>query len=50
MIKSYLYINSTADKGKAVFTNEKIAAGTIVEVSPAIVMNKEDRLHIDKTL
>ena len=43
MIHSSLYIDITEKKGKAVFTNEGIAAGEIIEVSPVIVMRKEDR-------
>ncbi|MES1223519.1 MAG: SET domain-containing protein [Bacteroidota bacterium] len=50
MIKSYLYIETTAQKGRAVFTHEKIAAGTVIEIAPVIVMSKEDRKHLDKTL
>lgn len=50
MIKPYLYIEKTMNKGKAVFTSERIPAGTIVEVSPVIVMSREDRGHLDKTL
>ena len=50
MIKPYLYLKRTADKGRAVFTRERIATNTIIEESPVIVMSKEDRLHLDKTL
>lgn len=50
MIKPYLYIDKTSGKGKGVFSREKIAAGTVVEISPVIVMSKEDRVHLDKTL
>lgn len=50
MIKPYLYIDQVKDKGRAVFTSEMIPAGTVVEISPVIVMNREDRLHLDKTL
>lgn len=50
MIKEYLYIGKTAKKGKAVFTNEKIAAGTIIEISPVIVLSKVERVLLDKTL
>jgi SET domain-containing protein len=49
MIKPYLYLNATDNKGRGVFTKERIASGTIVEESPVIVMNKEDRFHLDKT-
>jgi len=50
MIKSYLYIDKTRQKGKAVFTNIKIAAGTIIEIAPVIVMSIQDRAYLDKTL
>src|SRR4051812_48572502 len=50
MIKPYVYIGSIEGKGKAVFTEEDIPAGTIIELSPVIVMSKEDRQHLDKTL
>lgn len=50
MIKPYLYVQIAGRKGKGVFTKEKIAAETIIEESPVIVMNKNDRYHLDKTL
>lgn len=50
MIKSYLYVEQTAGKGRAVFTNEKIASGTVIEIAPVIVMSKTDREFLDKTL
>ncbi len=50
MIKRYLHIGNTADKGRGVFTNERIPANTIIEIAPVIVMQKKDRIHLDKTL
>jgi SET domain-containing protein len=50
MIKPYLLINNTSNMGKGVFTQERIPAGTTIEISPVIVMKKEDREHLDKTL
>ncbi|MEJ7625426.1 MAG: SET domain-containing protein-lysine N-methyltransferase [Ferruginibacter sp.] len=50
MVKAYLYIGNSVEKGKGVFTAEPISGGVEVEISPVIVMNKEDRLHLDKTL
>ena len=50
MIKQYLYLNRTSSKGRGIFTKEKIAANTIIEDSPVIVMNAEDRVQLDKTL
>lgn len=50
MLKSCLFINATKDKGRGVFTREAIPPETVIEVAPVIVMNKEDRLYLDKTL
>ncbi|MEI8053014.1 MAG: SET domain-containing protein-lysine N-methyltransferase [Bacteroidota bacterium] len=40
----------TEKKGKGVFSGHDIDAGVIVEVSPVIVMKKEERVFLDKTL
>ena len=50
MLSQYLYIDNTKDKGRGVFTRKKIAEGTIVEISPVIVMTGEDRKLLDQTL
>ncbi len=50
MLKDYLHVQPTDNKGRGVFTAEPIPAGTEVEISPVIVMKKEDRVHLDKTL
>ena len=50
MVKPYLYIGSSTDKGRGIFTLERIPAGTVIEVAPVIVMKPEDRIHLDKTL
>ena len=50
MIKPYLYVKTTAKKGRAVFTKERIPANLVIEDSPVIVMTKEDRFFLDKTL
>lgn len=50
MIKAYLYLKTIKNKGRSVFTRERIPANTVIEQSPVIVMNKEDRMHLDKTL
>lgn len=50
MLKDYLQVKITGKKGRGVFTNQAIPAGTMVENSPVIVMKKADRLHLDKTL
>lgn len=49
MIQPYLTIVDTPMKGRGVFTSEAIAAGTIVEISPVIVMSAEERVLLDQT-
>ena len=50
MLKSYLFVNETTEKGRGVFTRERIPANTVVELAPVIVMESKDREHLDKTL
>jgi uncharacterized protein len=50
MLKPYLFVNETVEKGRGVFTRERIPANTIVELAPVIVMEHKDRQHLDKTL
>ena len=50
MLLSYLQIKNTTTKGRGVFTNQDIETDTIVEVAPVIVLGKNDRENIDKTL
>ncbi len=50
MIKQYLYLNKASSKGRGIFTKEKIAANTLIEDSPVIVMTAEERILLDKTL
>jgi uncharacterized protein len=50
MLKPYLFVNETTEKGRGVFTRERIPANTVVELAPVIVMENKDREHLDKTL
>lgn len=50
MIKSYLHVMQTKEMGRGVFAAERIPANTVIEISPVIVMSKEDQQHLDKTL
>lgn len=50
MLKPYLFVENTEDRGRGVFTRERIPAGTVIEISPVIVMQQQDREHLDKTL
>jgi len=50
MILPCIYIADTKRMGRGVFTNENIAEGTIIETSPVIVMSREERKLLDRTL
>lgn len=50
MLKPYLFVESTTEKGRGVFTRERIPANTVIEIAPVIVMERSDREHLDKTL
>ena len=50
MIASSLYIEKSNGKGRGVFTNASIAAGTIIEISPVVVMSGDERKLLDQTL
>ena len=50
MILPNLFIAPTISMGLGVFTSENIEAGTIVEISPVIVMSNEERKLLDQTL
>lgn len=50
MLLSSLFIASSSDRGRGVFTSEPIAEGSTVEESPVIVMNGEERKLLDQTL
>ncbi len=50
MIQPFLYIGSSKDKGRGVFTDKKIGANWIVEISPVIVMSGVEQELLDQTL
>ncbi len=50
MQKPYLVVENTPEKGRGVFTRERIPANTIIEIAPVIVMERSEREHLDKTL
>lgn len=50
MQKPYLYIDVVENMGRGVFTKKDIAAATVIETAPVIVMSKEERELLDKTL
>lgn len=50
MILPCLTFAPSPGRGRGVYTSEPIASGTIVEVAPVVVMEAEDRQHLDQTL
>lgn len=44
-----LYIAETPEKGRGVFTEHAIAAETVIEIAPVIVMTAADRILLDQT-
>lgn len=50
MILPFLFVAPTDTMGRGIFTSEDIQAGTVVEISPVIIMSKEERELLDKTL
>jgi SET domain-containing protein len=50
MILPCLIIAPTAQMGRGVFTLEALAADTLVEISPVIVLPEKDRKLLDQTL
>ncbi len=50
MILPALFIGPTTDMGRGVFTSANLEAGTVLEISPVIVMSAADRKLIDQTL
>ena len=50
MIIPYLVIAPSHQRGRGVFTTKKIAAGTVIEISPVIVLSSKDRQALETTL
>ncbi len=50
MILPNLFIAPTSGMGRGVFTSEDIERGTVIEISPVIVMSREERKLLDQTL
>ncbi len=50
MILPFLTIASSEGRGRGVYTTAPIDAGTIIEVAPVIVLDAQQRSHVEKTL
>ena len=47
---SSLIIGSSPKRGRGVFTTKNLKKGTVIEISPVIVLSEKDRKTIEKTL
>jgi SET domain-containing protein len=50
MILPCLLVAPTDKMGRGVFTTDNLAKETVIEIAPVLVMSKEERLLLDKTL
>lgn len=50
MILPILTIAPSNSRGRGVFATQDIAADTIIEISPVLVLSPEERAHVEKTL
>ncbi len=50
LIHPALYVKYTRKKGRGVFVRDDISANTVIEVAPVIVLPKEERKWIDKSV
>lgn len=50
MVLPCLFIAPSSTHGRGVFTNESLAAGVTIEISPVLVLSPSDRLLVDQTL
>lgn len=45
-----IWVSSSDQKGRGVFTSVDLKKNTIIEIAPVIVMSKKDRSFLDQTL
>lgn len=50
MILPILSVAPSPERGRGVFTTEDIATGTIVEISPVLVLDPEERAKVEQTI
>jgi len=50
LLHEALFIAETSQKGRGIFTTHALAADTVIEISPVIVMDHEARKLLDQTL
>ena len=49
MLLSFLFIAPSVKGGRGVFTQKNIAAGTIIEISPVVILSVKDRKQVEGT-
>ncbi|MDE3253213.1 MAG: SET domain-containing protein-lysine N-methyltransferase [Bacteroidota bacterium] len=49
MILPILIVAPSGKRGRGVFAGEKIAAKTVIEISPVLVLSTKDRKEVEKT-
>ena len=49
-ISESIYVASSSEKGRGIFTNSDLKKNTVIEIAPVIVMSKKDRTYLDQTL
>lgn len=49
MLQPYLTVAPSDSRGRGVFTTKVIPAGTVIEISPVIVLSAKDRTFIEET-
>jgi SET domain-containing protein len=50
MLHASLFIAASEGRGRGVFIRDRIAEGDLLEVSPVLVLSKQERVEVDKTL
>lgn len=50
MVLPLLFVAPSEKRGRGMFTSEDIAAGTVIEISPVIIMSRKERELLDQTL
>jgi len=49
MLHNGLYIDVSQDRGRGVFTRQLLVQGEVIEVSPVLVLSKEEMREVEKT-
>jgi SET domain-containing protein len=50
MISPFLTIGTSPKRGRGIFATKNIKKGTVIEISPVIVLTEKERKTIEETL